>query len=298
MSQKKQIKTVLIQDRFIGNFVSTLSLIMSFLACFALLFLLNTSRQSQDWQKILNQTFFVEFLPDSSKEDDLQTLNITMQFLQNAKGVLSVRVIPEEEARSLLKPWLGSDEAYFKPIKLPVIIDVTTDLSLEELELLERALKQQAPQIHITARDAWTHQLSDYSSSLAVLSYVVFGLILLALGIIIFTSSKMAVLLQGKYVDLLKLMGASYRFISNQFERFFVVKVLKGSLLGLVIATSLFHTFLIFQKGNLGFLNHFLIFEDVYYMFLIPFFLVSFSYIVSRLTTSYFLRADFDEKAT
>jgi cell division transport system permease protein len=293
MSQKKIYFNILIQDKSIGRFVVILTSILSFLACFALLFLLNTQRQYQDWQKILNQTFFVEFMPESKKEDDLNTLNTTLQFLQNAKGVLSVRVIPEEEAKALLKPWLGEDESNFKRYKLPVVIDVTTNLSLEDLEHLERSLKQQSPQVNITARDAWTGQLSDYSMALKILAIVVFTLILLGLGIIILTASKMSVVLQSQYVDLLKLMGASYRFISKQFERFFTIKVIKGSLLGMIVATSLFHSFLVLQDGKLVLMKHFLIYEDVFYLFLIPLFLLLLSYFVSRITTSHFLRVGY-----
>ncbi len=206
MSLKKLHFNVLIQDKSIGGFVVILTSILSFLACFALLFLLNTERQYQDWQKVLNQTFFVEFMPDSKKDDDLGTLNATLQFLQNTKGVLSVRVIPESEAQSLLKPWLGSDETQLKHYRLPIVIDVTTDLSLSDLQLLEQNLKQQYPQVNITARDAWSDQLTDYSVSLKFLAILVFGLILLGLAVIVYTAAKMGVLLQGQFVDLLKLM--------------------------------------------------------------------------------------------
>ena len=291
MSQKKLFSNILIQDKSIGRFVIILTSILSFLACCSLLFLLNTHRQYLDWQKILNQTFFVELMPESKKEDDLATLNKTLQFLQNTKGVLAVRVIPEEEANALLKPWLGDDEESLKRYKLPVLIDVTTNLSVDDLKKLEYSLKQQLPFVKVSANDAWTKQMSHYSGSLEFLSLFIFGLIFLGLVIIVLTASKMSVVLQRHYVDLLKLMGAPYRFISRQFEKFFTFKVVIGSSIGMLLATSFFHFFLLLQDGQITIMRHFLMYEDVFYLLAIPIFLLLLSYVVSRITTMHLLKS-------
>lgn len=290
MSQKKLFSNVLIQDKSIGRFVIILTSILSFLSCCSLLFLINTHRQYLDWQKVLNQTFFVELMPESKKEDDFATLNKTLQFLQNTKGILAVRVIPEEEANTLLKPWLGEDEDMLKKYKLPVLIDVTTNLSLDNLKKLEYSLKQQLPFVKINASDAWTKQMSHYSGALEFLSLFIFMLILLGLMIIVLTASKMSVVLQRNYIDLLKLMGAPYRFISKQFEKFFTSKVVIGSIMGLLLAISFFHLFLWLQDSQITIMRHFLIYEDIFYLLIIPVFLLLLSYVVSRITTMHLLK--------
>jgi cell division protein FtsX len=290
MSQKKLFSNFLIQDKSIGRFVIILTSILSFLACCSLLFLINTHRQYLDWQKVLNQTFFVELMPESKKEDDLARLNQTLQFLQNTKGILAVRVIPEEEANTLLKPWLGEDEDMLKKYKLPVLIDVTTNLSLDDLKKLEYSLKQQIPFAKINASDAWTKQMSHYSGALEFLSLFIFALILLGLMIIVLTASKMSVVLQRNYIDLLKLMGAPYRFISKQFEKFFTSKVVIGSVIGVLLATSFFHLFLVLQDSQITIMRHFLIYEDVFYLLSVPLFLLLLSYVVSRITTMHLLK--------
>lgn len=293
MSKKKLFSKILIQDKSIGRFVIILTSILSFLACCSLLFLINMHRQYMDWQKILNQTFFVELMPESKKEDNLQTLNQTLQFLQNTKGILAVRVIPKEEAHILLKPWLGEDEEIIKKYKLPILIDVTTNLSLEELKNLEYSFKQQLPFVKISAGDTWTKQMSYYSRSLEFLSLFIFGLIILGLIIIVLTSSKMSLVLQHHYIDLLKLIGAPYRFVSKQFEKFFTSKVIIGSLIGMLLATSFFHFFLSIQENQLTIMRHFLVYNDVIYLLMVPFFLLLLSYIVSRITTMHLLKSEY-----
>lgn len=211
--------------------------VISFLATLSLAgYLLITSAADQ-WTSELRAALTIQ-VPGDTSEAITDRTAMAVRVLETTEGVSSFRVMPQEEAKALLAPWLGeaSLDSYFS---VPAIIEVRADPSLQaDVRLLRQRMTAAAPGTIVNDHGTWKTRLSRSVSSIQILVFCVFLLVMVAACAIAIFAARAGLAANHNVVSLLHLVGASDAFIAGQVQQRFFVLGLRGGVVGVLIAVG------------------------------------------------------------
>ncbi len=159
-----------------------------------------------------------------------------LAIIEATDGVVSARILENDEITALLQPSFGSGGLPVG-LPLPLILDVRADPARENLDTdIVRRLSEAGI---VALADTHADWAGDVSRALGVIRMVAMSTVALlaatALAVIAFATHA-ALLARRDIVDVLHLSGATDRFISRLFERRFWILGLKAGALGAVFA--------------------------------------------------------------
>jgi cell division transport system permease protein len=151
--------------------------------------------------------------------DGAPDIEAIVEALHNTPGVLAATPVPGDELRALMAPWLGEARGGVD-LPLPRLIDVTLDpLAAPDLPALENRLRELVSGATIGVEAATV----DHAERLAALVRGWAGAagiaVLLAALLGIGATTRLSLRLNADSVELLRWMGASNRYLADQFER-------------------------------------------------------------------------------
>lgn len=188
-------------------------IIMAMLAGCALLFARGSMRLSGDWQSQLSDTLTVQVLLEDTEAWAEQT-GLARRVLAEALPGVDIEVLPQAEARELLRPWLGNAEL---PESLPVpgLISLTgQDISVAKAQA---ALDSAGITANIDDNTRYADQLRGTAKRLVGIGIGTLLLILLAgLSVNIF-ATRAGMTAQKDIIRVLVQVGASDKFIAKLF---------------------------------------------------------------------------------
>lgn len=165
-------------------------------------------------------------------------VDAALAILQRTRGVTSATPVPEAELQRLMEPWLG-DVQGSQDLPLPRLIDVTLDpRARPDLSLLEARLREVVPGA-IVGVEALSRDRGERLAAFFRAWGGISGLLILigALGAVALIT-RLSLGMQSDTIEMLRLMGASDRYIARQFERHALLNALRGGLLGFVLAVA------------------------------------------------------------
>lgn len=156
--------------------------------------------------------------------------------LKETPGVAGVTPVSDAKLREMLKPWLGSSEAVTQ-LQLPVVIDVTlAEGASPDLKEIESALARIAPGTEIDAHERWIESFARFSATIRWLITALAALIIGGLALMIASTSRAALKLHSRTVQLLHSIGAEDQYITRQFQREAFLMTLRGTVPGCLLA--------------------------------------------------------------
>lgn len=202
--------------------------VMAFLAVFALALTLATGQVSQRWASELAHTATVRISAPAGQSaiQGRAALNI----LETTPGVVSARILDNQELRDLLDPWLGPDLP-LEDLAIPQIIEIVADEDFDARGLVLR-LKAEAPGAVLDDHERWRAPLIDAASGIrriGVLSLVLIGAVTMAMVTLAATAALAA---NRQIIAVLRLIGAKDAFIVRAFVRRFTLRALTGAISG------------------------------------------------------------------
>lgn len=188
---------------------------------------------TQGWSSGMARSWTVQILSPEGEERDAE-VKAVMRFLSEQPGVAGVTVLPEDEARALLEPWLG-ESAQSAELPVPALIDVSlaADATLDS-DTVEQQIKTYAPSSAIDDHDEWLGQLSTFARGLQALAYLIVGLVALATVAIVTFSTQAGLSSHHDTIEILHLIGAEDRQIAREFQWRYLAHGLKGSIVGAI----------------------------------------------------------------
>lgn len=224
-------------------------IIMALLAGCALLFARGSMRLSGDWQSQLSDTLTVQVMLDSSDAWGEQTA-LARTTLNSVFPGADIAVVPQSEAKELLRPWLGNATL---PDSLPVpgLVNLTGEnLSVADART---ALDAAGLSTNIDDNSRYADELSGTARRLVGIGLGTLILILLAgLSVNIF-ATRAAMTAQKEIIRVLVQVGASDKFIAKLFIGQAFKRGAVGALIGLGLAAILWLCLSIFGDwGGLG----------------------------------------------
>lgn len=247
-----------------NNFLKILMGLMTILAIFALSTSFALSEMTDRWSSGLENKATIEIPAENilgniiSKEDMDKSAEEVMAYLGNHPDVETAQIMPEDEIKELVSPWLGNDIT-FENVPLPGIISVSFKKdSSADIELMQKRLKNFGEHIRLDTHGTWLADLLKFTGALnfaAILVSTLIGIttIVAVAGAV---QSRMAVF--HEELELLHLMGAADEYIAKQLQRHSFITCLQGSAIGAIIGLILmFFTGLFLKEKDISLIPDF-----------------------------------------
>jgi len=229
-----------------GNGIDFLMLLiglMTFLLMMAIVSSFILSAMTKRWSSGLENMVTIEIPAENSdgtllKPDEIKARahKIANMLISNPV-VLSANVLGDEKIKELVEPWIG-DNTLMLDIPLPGLISVELKEATPRITgLLEKRIKDIAPNARLDTHKEWLESLLNFTGSLQFAA----SMLVLIIGCTTITAvagavkSRMAE--HHVEVELLHLIGATDNYISGQLQRYSMLLALKGGVLGAILGT-------------------------------------------------------------
>ena len=205
--------------------------IMTFLACLTAGSALLVAQASQEWRTDILSDVTIQVKPGPADDVDRVVATIAGIAAKGA-GVQSVRAYSAEESRKLLQPWLGSGlDLSVLPVPRIIVVHMS-GRSAAEIEALRQTLAEQAPQADLDDHRIWASRIGVMASAVVALAAALFVLVIVAMATAIGFATRGAVAENREIVEVLHFVGASDRFVANQFHGHFQRLGLQAATIG------------------------------------------------------------------
>jgi cell division transport system permease protein len=202
---------------------------MAFLAVFALALSMASGRLAERWSAALSQSATVRI---SAPLDQIEAQTaIVLGILAVTPGVSATRVVSLDEQRSLLEPWFGPDLP-LDGLALPRLIAFEEIAPGYDAQGLRLRLQAEAPGAVLDDHTRWRRPLAVAAERLRLLAVLSLGLIGAAMAAMITLAANAALAANAQVIRVLRLVGATDRFIAGAFVRRFTARATSGALVG------------------------------------------------------------------
>lgn len=208
---------------------------MTFLAVFALALSLAADRLASRWAEALDRTATIRI---SAPEDQMAAqTKAVLALLQQTPGVAEARALTPDETRALLEPWFGPDLP-LTDLPLPQLVALTEAAQGFDAEGLKQRLSAETPGAVLDDHLRWRRPLAQAAGTLRILGMAAIGLIGLAMAAMITLAASAALAANAQVIKVLRLVGATDRYIARAFTRRFTMRTALGSAVGAVTGTA------------------------------------------------------------
>lgn len=173
---------------------------------------------------------------EADPEQRAQQTQRAAELLEADPAVQSLRIVPEEELKALLEPWLGSSDSA-DAIPIPALIDVQlNDVASEpEVARLQTLIDGEAPAARVDAQSSWLQPVYSALSALQYLAYALIALLALIAVTAVWLATRSALANNRDTVEIVHLLGGTDNQIARIFMRSVGMDALIGGGAGLVL---------------------------------------------------------------
>lgn len=187
----------------------------------------------------LNVHSFQVYIP-FAKRGDAVIKDVSL-LLESQERVRQFRQLPADEIGQLIQPWT-SDALPMDELPLPVIFEATLTASADRAEAIAEITRQlQAidPDLEVESYQEWVDQLTQFTKMLRLGVFLLVGMLLAALMVLVAVVVRSSLMLNFQTVRLLHHVGARDAYIVQQFVTNGCLLVLKGSAMGMGLASMI-----------------------------------------------------------
>jgi cell division transport system permease protein len=212
---------------------------MAFLAVFALALSIASARLATAWGGALAQTSTVRITAPA--EDLAQRTTAVLDILETTAGVAFARVLTVEDQRALLAPWFGSN-LDLENLPIPQLIEVIEEDSGFDLVSLRLRLEAEVPGAVFDDHGRWRAPLVATANRLWLLGIGSSLLLACSMAAMVTLAARASMAANLQVLEVLRLVGATDRYIIQAFVRRFTLRTAGGAAAGaalgvLVLAT-------------------------------------------------------------
>jgi cell division transport system permease protein len=221
--------------------------IMSFLACLSVATVTIVADGAASWERQIAEEITIQIKP--SEGVDMQAaIDRTVAIAESSPGVESAIAISNEDAASLLEPWLGAGfDTADLPIPRLVAVHLTPDASPLDMAALAARLGEEVPLATLDDHRQWQNRLAAMARVMTAAGWLVLGLVFAATALCVIFATRGAMASNRTVIEVLHFVGAEDSYIAREFQRHFLMLGLRGAGIGGAMAALLF-----FAIGFLG----------------------------------------------
>lgn len=208
------------------------SIAMAFLTIFALALSLAAGRLATSWGDELARASTVRIsAPEGQMAEQVAAV---LTVLEQTPGVASARALSADEQRALLEPWFGPGLPV-EQLPVPQLVEVLETGDGYDLDGLRLRLQAEAPGAVLDEHSRWRKPLVAAASRLRLLGWTSILLIGAATGAMVTLAAHAALAANAQVIAVLRLVGATDRYIAQAFVRRFTLRTLTGAAAGTVL---------------------------------------------------------------
>jgi cell division transport system permease protein len=156
--------------------------------------------------------------------------------LRTMRGVTDVRLVPPDEIRRLLQPWLH-DAALTAELPLPALIDLAIDRTQPPSAAeLAQQISAALPGAKLDDHGGWTRDLLRLAEAGEAMGLAIFGTIALTAMLTVAATARARLAVNRQEIELLHTLGATDGYIAGQFQAGALRSTVIGVLIGAAIA--------------------------------------------------------------
>jgi len=233
LSQQFRFDLPLRQDAS-GRFLPWIIALMVYLAAIGGVALIWLGDALSAWNTTLMSTLTLQLPADTSAA----RLEMAEAALKQTKGVISVRLLDQEETAKLLQPWLGTSLP-IETLPLPRLVDVQIDPKVTiDYATLRQRLDSIVPNAQLDNNRAWLGGLRSFALRVeGIITVGVVAVTLLIVTIVVFTA-RIGLAIHRSVIELLHLLGAQDEYIARQFQIHALWLGLRGGIIGGIAAAA------------------------------------------------------------
>ena len=205
---------------------------MAFLAVFALALSLAAGRLADRWGDALADSATIRISAPADQMD--RQVAAVLEVLRTTPGIVSSRLIDQDEQSALLEPWFGPDLP-LDVLPLPRLVEVVTDGDTFDAGGLRNRLAGEAPGAVLDDHATWRRPLVRAATRLRLLGAVTILIIGAAMAMMITLATSVALAANAQVIEVLRLVGATDTYIARAFVRRFTLRALSGAAVGTVL---------------------------------------------------------------
>ncbi|MBT5072967.1 MAG: hypothetical protein HOJ34_12270 [Kordiimonadaceae bacterium] len=188
-----------------------------------------------DWASSLQGRITVQITGEDRDEIIVQSLEI-QQLLRTTPGILTVRILSDQEISELLEPWLGAGNVT-DDLPIPVMIDLeTAEDAYVNLDALESKIKGISENVYVDDHARWLGHFYNLAYTVEYTALGILVMILLASVSIVIFGTKSSMSEHKNTIEIMHLMGAQDQMIAKAYQNRFMYYGLKGGIAGLVFS--------------------------------------------------------------
>ncbi len=213
--------------------------IMTLLACLSAGAALLIERASVSWRTDIGKEVTIQLKPEAGEDVDALVARIA-EAAREAPGVAEARAVSSAETARMLEPWLGSGIDISRlPVPRLVIVRMRESRGAD-LGPLRATVAAVAPLASIDDHALWLSRLGIVAGVTVSLAIAIFLLVLTAMATAVGFATRGAVAENKPVIEVLHFVGATDRFIAEQFQAHFMQLGFRGAGIGGGAAASLF----------------------------------------------------------
>lgn len=205
---------------------------MAFLAVFALALSLATGRLAGQWSAELARTATIRIV--APLDQRATQTDAALAVLQTTAGVESARALSDDEQSALLAPWFGP-EVSLDGLPVPRLIEIVETADGIDAAGLRLRLSAEVPGAVLDDHSRWRAPLVKAASRLRLMGWIATALIVATVAAMVTLAAQAALAANAQVIAVLRLVGATDRYIAQAFIRRFTLRALSGSALGVVV---------------------------------------------------------------
>ena len=206
---------------------------MGFLAVFALALTLAADRLADSWGDELARTSTVRITAPAEQMADLQATALSI--LETTAGVQSFRALTASDQQTLLEPWFGSG-LDLSTLPLPGLIEITEAPDGFDGQGLQLRLEAEVPGAVLDDHNQWRAPLVASAGRLRAVGWFSALLLGLTAAAMVTLAANASLAANAQVIRVLRLVGATDRYIAQAFIRRFTLRVLLGAFGGAAVA--------------------------------------------------------------
>ncbi|WP_299867208.1 FtsX-like permease family protein [uncultured Roseobacter sp.] len=231
----KQADRVVPPSGFTAQLTIFAAAAMAFLAVFAMALSLASGRLAARWGNELAQSSTIRIVAPLDQRQ-AQT-DAALRILETTAGVAYARALDDAEQQALLAPWFGA-ELDLQALPVPQLIEVIEEDTGFDAAGLRLRLAAEVPGAVLDDHSRWRAPLVAAANRLRLLGWISAVLLGASVAVMVTLAANTALAANAQVIAVLRLVGATDRYIAQAFIRRFTLRAFGGAIIGIALAMA------------------------------------------------------------